>query len=61
MSTESNAEAQADNARPTTALQRAAAALMEAMQDEADSARSKDQALLDALTKPEDRPEGAAR
>lgn len=32
-----------------TTLQEAAAKLMEAMQDEADLARRKDQALLDAL------------
>ncbi|WP_189363168.1 hypothetical protein [Mesorhizobium sp. M4A.F.Ca.ET.022.05.2.1] len=57
-----------------TTLQQAAAALMEAMQAEADLARAKDQALLDALAKstskqslqeavptPEDRSEGATR
>ncbi|AZO75359.1 MULTISPECIES: hypothetical protein [unclassified Mesorhizobium] len=58
-----------------TTLQEAAAKLMEAMQDEADLAQRKDQALLDALAKstpkqrqqedqaptPEDRSEGAAR
>ncbi|TIW58202.1 MAG: hypothetical protein E5V60_27845 [Mesorhizobium sp.] len=58
-----------------TTLQQAAAALMEAMQAEADLARAKDHALLEALAKrtpkrrqlehqaptPEDRSEEAAR
>ncbi|ESY20704.1 hypothetical protein [Mesorhizobium sp. LNJC394B00] len=44
-------------------LQQAADDLMEAMQDEADLARLKDQALLDALTKraPQQPQEGAAK